>query len=811
MVHGAHWNSGGSDPPSPPPQRSPSSDDAWGPSWPLKLPVASEGGQPRVHDHGLSWLPEYDWGDTNRGNVALKKPQKVVEDKPAEMGLLLDGYIPQLERHANDPDIVAELLEGFLYACLVASPEDLSPITEQFPRLFTALKPSIGALSMGQVGKIVPLLDLLAEKEPRFRSRLATALGLEFMHSLADRCAQPEVRSKMTASMGSQLLATYGNLGICPLGLVQAISDRFLHSRLIAQLQGKEVAQMARGLAKMHVLDAPLMNALAERTYKGGAGVSRPAITQFTSGDVVDMAWAVATLGVTDEGLMNSLSQRFLLESFAVRLHPRELTRLAWAYGQLGNRNGLLMRTIAEALQGNLLAAPAQDLAALAWSYAVLGIRLPSLMESIAKQFASRPELAAKLGAQGISSLAWSFATLKVSSPELLDTLGSQAAKEEVLAAFNPLAIVNIAWALAATGTRNERLMTGLAEKMVKDKILTTYSQQELVNLLWSFATLGVKHRRMMDGIGERVRSEGLVAAFTAQELADTAWAFGSLAIRDDALMAAIAKRLDDEHLIQSFGPRELSNLIWAFASLGVPVPETLLAGVARQTESEEFMDRFNARQLTKVAWALAVANSKNDASLSTLLFRILSRAVGTLNPEVCPLVVGEFDEHSLLGFLEVYQTTIHVQQYSAELSSSAKLLEKLGNFMTQCKAVFVAASQKATKQSHLHLEVSVSLLEMLVPFQEEAVLEDAAFYSVDIKLLDRPTVIEVEEPSQFVQTKSGYRPSGFTLLKHKQLEAFGYEVISVPFFEWNELKGPEEQRRYLSRRLAPLAPMPNL
>ena len=41
-------------------------------------------------------------------------------------------------------------------------------------------------------------------------------------------------------------------------------------------------------------------------------------------------------------------------------------------------------------------------------------------------------------------------------------------------------------------------------------------------------------------------------------------------------------------------------------------------------------------------------------------------------------------------------------------------------------------------------------------------------------------------------------RPNGSTRLKRKQLRQLGYTVVSVPFWEWQELQGEEEQSEYL-------------
>ena len=65
--------------------------------------------------------------------------------------------------------------------------------------------------------------------------------------------------------------------------------------------------------------------------------------------------------------------------------------------------------------------------------------------------------------------------------------------------------------------------------------------------------------------------------------------------------------------------------------------------------------------------------------------------------------------------------------------------------------------------------------------------------------------VVEVDGPNHFVQGPRQHLPSGATLLKRRQLEALGYSVVSVPFWEWDHLRSDGEQTEYLQQRgLAP-------
>ncbi len=60
---------------------------------------------------------------------------------------------------------------------------------------------------------------------------------------------------------------------------------------------------------------------------------------------------------------------------------------------------------------------------------------------------------------------------------------------------------------------------------------------------------------------------------------------------------------------------------------------------------------------------------------------------------------------------------------------------------------------------------------------------------------------IEVDGPSHFV----GRKPAGSTILKHRQVTKLDeFPIVSVPYWEWNELgKDRSKKRQYLQKLLA--------
>jgi len=85
-----------------------------------------------------------------------------------------------------------------------------------------------------------------------------------------------------------------------------------------------------------------------------------------------------------------------------------------------------------------------------------------------------------------------------------------------------------------------------------------------------------------------------------------------------------------------------------------------------------------------------------------------------------------------------------------------------------------------------------------------EPALEGLLHASLSVSFKD-PAVwkiaVEPEGPARFTGTEPR-RPLGSTLLRRRLLRLAGWEVVSVPFFEWDRLFGDEEKADYLGRRI---------
>ena len=145
-------------------------------------------------------------------------------------------------------------------------------------------------------------------------------------------------------------------------------------------------------------------------------------------------------------------------------------------------------------------------------------------------------------------------------------------------------------------------------------------------------------------------------------------------------------------------------------------------------------------------------------------------------------------------------QVLLHVQLHATEMPLCQRLLPHIRPFVERCARQFSEASGRGSG-SQLQRDVAAALRRLGVPFREEVVLEDAGGYSVDILLHEARVAVEVDGPSHYVECDHRPLPSGSTLLKHRQLEAFGYRVVSVAFWEWQPLRTAAQKGAYLKGR----------
>jgi len=75
----------------------------------------------------------------------------------------------------------------------------------------------------------------------------------------------------------------------------------------------------------------------------------------------------------------------------------------------------------------------------------------------------------------------------------------------------------------------------------------------------------------------------------------------------------------------------------------------------------------------------------------------------------------------------------------------------------------------------------------------------------VDLAVPQQRLAIEADGPSHFTRNTGNIRPLGHTNMKHRHLRLLGWQVVSVPWFEWDDVRGPVMRREYLLSHIEPL------
>ena len=115
--------------------------------------------------------------------------------------------------------------------------------------------------------------------------------------------------------------------------------------------------------------------------------------------------------------------------------------------------------------------------------------------------------------------------------------------------------------------------------------------------------------------------------------------------------------------------------------------------------------------------------------------------------------------------------------------------------------------------ESRLQKDVSQALQRMELAVEEEYRCPKSG-YTIDIRVRHsggkntahgsseaEGWAVEVDGPSHFLSCKS---PTGATLIKRRLLELLGYNLVSVPYWEWDGVRQDKRaQEAYMRSRLA--------
>ena len=360
------------------------------------------------------------------------------------------------------------------------------------------------------------------------------------------------------------------------------------------------------------------------------------------------------------------------------------------------------------------------------------------------------------------SSAAWSLAVIAGER--------AAAAEMEVLAErcaalvdeMSPRQTADLAWALASCRHSSQAVFRALDARFASDAGLAKYKPYDVSTLAWAFAHLGGGGGGFVDGL-DRWFSGGVnieeVAMMDDAESAETA----------TASLAAVASEK-----ARAFTPQALAATLWGLTALG---------GDATRSFSFRTVWAELARRGAEIDRETRNVDAKDDASSEPGFRRVTHGPWGGKHLN------------------QIHQAVVAVETMAKDARPPAPLPASL----VAAAADAWTAQRRPPVTSWYQRDVASILSYMGEKHEEEAT---CAGYRVDLLIpranaplgdagAPRAVAVEVDGPSHFARNDAGVS-LGQTRLKHRQLRALGFDVLSVPIADWEYLESPEEKVEYL-------------
>jgi hypothetical protein len=228
---------------------------------------------------------------------------------------------------------------------------------------------------------------------------------------------------------------------------------------------------------------------------------------------------------------------------------------------------------------------------------------------------------------------------------------------------------------------------------------------------------------------------------------------------------------------------------------MGTKPGERMMGQLERR--AEEISGEFSSQAVAITLWAMC---------FFSMQFNISFRFCSSLSCSFSSMVLD--DQKFLRQLHQVFISCDMIEGLHADLSVSVQTLkEKLGS---SCQAAFIGMPVHPSASQQ---QVSDALRGMGLSVEDEFRCPKSG-YSIDMRVHDihdmrvnaksstgpaAGWVVEFDGPSHFLTCRL---PVGGTLMKRRHLELLGYTVVSLPFWEWNQLTESDERKEYLRGKL---------
>jgi len=464
-----------------------------------------------------------------------------------------------------------------------------------------------------------------------------------------------------------------------------------------------------------------------------------------------------------------------LAEVASPNLHTfneQDLSNMLWSYANVKVPNSQLFEQAGDAIvvMKNLDKFIPQHLSNIVWAYATAKEQHPMMYEKIADHIVGLNNLH-NYKSQELKDIVWAFATAGESHPKLFKKMANHIITLDKLDKFKSQALSNIAWAYATAGEEHPQLFNKVADHIVGLDSFDKFNSQNISNTIWAFATLDEQHPKLFEKIANHIVSLNNLNEFKPQHLSNILWAFAT----SGEPHLELFNKLADEAIKRQheFIPQEISNFLWAHATNG-QVDEHLFSSLVPSVKDN--LDKYNAQGLSNVAWAYSVANVNVPS---------------VFNKEFINACLRNEESFELEELRQLHQW----QLWQEELKSDISLPSSLKKI---CYEAFISEDPRPSK---LQDEVVSILSSIGLQPQEEVLIKSGYRIDAVVEVNGKQIAVEVDGPSHFIGRSS--ERTGSTILKHRQVAALdGMTVVSIPYWEWDNLENDTEKKKYVQSLL---------
>jgi hypothetical protein len=500
---------------------------------------------------------------------------------------------------------------------------------------------------------------------------------------------------------------------------------------------------------------------------------------------------------------------------------PQGIANVIWGVRTMGQQlPAEQLQQLLAGFIGKLSTATPQEIANVIWGVAKIEQQVPAeQLQQLLAGFLSKLSTATP---QNIANVIAGLANMGQQLPaEQLQQLVSGLL--HVLGVAIPKDISKVIWSVATMG---QQLLTGQLKELLIEFIgkLSTATPQNIANVIWGVATMGQQLpaeqlQQLLSGfVGnlgtakpQEISMAILGVAKMCQEQVST--------IQLQQLMVALTVKLP------SASPQAVAISMWGLAHLQPQpfFPAPLLESKAKQTIVRMVADMI-PQNLANIAWACGIWGHGDEQLLLPLFKRVEDNSL-VLRGQYLPSVQNLTNMCWAAAVLNMQQLVSHVEQFAAAISSRwedvfAKEKQQLHQVhmwlldlnsssrgllgclseqqLKECREPWqkqiaeMAVSAKTSPAHRSVLEAAAMLPGLSQPPQLEAVTADS-LHSIDVLVVTKagvPVAILVDGRHRFRQPD--LQPTGTTQWRNRSLAARGYVVVSVPYWEWNQLPGAD-------------------